>query len=342
MQHLFDAPPLSPTETGAAVRQREAIRLREEQDATEVEIERLQREAEVGKPDRANAAIEAAARFWEGGLATAVCGALDSYRLAIIGRSLLESGESVWIRRGGGVHPIPVASYHIEGASQNPNRWTYACDQSLPNGNRTTRVSGRDIFHVRIGVDPAQPHRGRSPIKQSRTTADILASLEHSLKQESAGPTGTVIPHDNPTDGLASDVRNVNGRVIMPATTALAAGLTAPQHEWRKIRLGPEFTQNETLVHDAIHRVIFAAAGIPWTLISGEGGDSREAWRHFQLVAMRPIGALIVDEFRRTGLTTTVDFPHRSPSDGASVARAYGAYRKAGMADGEARRVAGV
>lgn len=340
MQTLFDVPTtdwMEPTQTGAA------IRLREEQDATEREIERLQREAEIGKPDRANAAIEAAARFWESGMATADCSALDSYRLAIIGRSLLESGESLWLRRGGGVHPIPVSTYHIEGAtSQNPNRWTYVCDQSLPNGTRTVRVQGRDVFHLRIGIDPAQPHRGRSPIQQSKTTADILASLEHSFKQEAGGPTGTAIPHDNPNDDLAADVRTLNGKVIMPATTALASGLTAPQHEWRKIRLGPEFSQNQVLVHDAIHRVIFAAAGIPWTLISGEGGDSREAWRHFTLTVLRPIADLMVAEFRRTGLTTTVEFPHRSPSDGASVARAYQSYRKAGMDDAEARKSAGV
>ena len=313
------------------------------------------REAEQGTSDRLLATIEAVVGLWERSLASATSTTITRRQLAIIGRGLLLSGESVWPVRAGSLGFSPASTWEVSGTGDSPRQWRYRLHIQAPNGQRSVSRSGADVCHFRIGTTATRPWEGCSPLVSAGLTVSALRKLETSILHESGGPTGQLLPvpasgetEDGQTDQndvLAGDLACLRGKVGLLETSAGGydtgrAG--APARDWRPIRIGPTFGDHESAVRQQLEDSIISAAGVPHVLLTGQSGDTRESWRQFVFSTIRPLADLIAEEATRAGVTTTIDTSALAATDVAARARAVRQLVEAKVPIDEARAVAGI
>ena len=101
--------------------------------------------------------------------------------------------------------------------------------------------------------------------------------------------------------GVAKDIRDARGRVIVPETTRAGIGqgaAAAPQRDFESSRVGPDPSANALALQDSAAMAVLRALGIPPGLYTGSGGASREAYRQFYAVTVNPLARLIEAELR--------------------------------------------
>ena len=312
-------------------------------------------EAEQGTSDRLLATVEACVGLWERSLASATSTTISRRQLAIIGRGLLLSGESVWPVRGGSLGFSPASTWEVSGTGDSPRQWRYRLHIQAPNGQRSVSRSGADVCHFRIGTTSARPWEGCSPLVSAGLTVSALRKLEGSILHESGGPTGQLLPvpaggevadgEPDPSAALAGDLINLKGRVGLLETTSGGYDQgrgAAPARDWRPSRLGPEFSPNESTVRQQLEDSIISAAGVPHVLLTGQAGDTRESWRQFVFSTIRPVCELVADEMSRAGIATVIDTSALAATDIAGRARAVRQMVEAGVPLGEARLAGGI
>ena len=281
--------------------------------------------------------------MWERAFASARSETLTAAQLALIGRSLLLRGESVWhVGRGGrlapATHPVTVQGGLYQSG------WTYKLTLAGPTSTRTVSATSGSVVHVRIGTDPGRPWAGCSPLANSALTRDALAFVERSLSQEHSGPVGSMIAVQDPESNteVSAAIGTAKGSVLLGDSAA--TGLTGdPQrNDWKPYRFGPAPAQSSVLARDNLERAVWSAAGVPVELLRPSSGvDAREAWRRFLFAVVAPIGQIISGELRRLGLDAELDWTELRASDLASRSRSYKQLTEAKVSEADARRICG-
>lgn len=297
------------------------------------------------------AAVEACAGLWERAFGAAVSDVLSAPMLAFVGRSLLLRGEAVIVRADGQL--VAGSSWDITGMGARPGTWRYAVDVSVPSGTLTVRTTGASVFHPRIGVEPARPWFGRSPLASMSESLRLLTAAESSLADELGGPVGHVLPVpslDATTDDtgarLEDKLASLKGRTFLGETMAAGWGegkTGAPTRDWQPARVGPDPSGSTVLLREQVSATVLAACGVPVELIRhSEGAGAREAWRRFLHGTIGPVGAMVGAEARRAlGSDGMLSFDALFASDLAGRARAFQSLTGAGMDAALARQVCG-
>ena len=297
----------------------------------------------TGETPAGVAAVEAAVGMWERAFASARSETLTAAQLALIGRSLLLRGESVWhIGRGGRLapasHPVTVQGGLYEGS------WTYKLTLAGPTSTRTVSATAGTVAHFRIGTEPGRPWAGCSPLANAKLTRDALAFVERSLSQEHQGPVGSMIAVQDPESNteVATSIGAASGAVLLGESAATGVAGDAQRNDWDSHRFGPNPSQSTVLARDNLERAVWSAAGVPVELLRPSSGvDAREAWRRFLFAVITPLGAIVSGELRRLGLDPAVDWTELRASDLASRSRSYKQLTEAGVAAARAEELCG-
>ena len=316
---------------------------REARGFTEQRIEKAVSEVAGVSPSRKLAAVEAAAGVWERAFASAICPALPAHVLAVMGRSLLVTGEFAAHRNG---NRWDVASdWDIRGDA---DRWDYRLSIPAPSTTITRRVSGASVLHVRIGSEPTRPWEGCSPLANSAATRDVLAAVERSLREEHSCPVGTVIAVSDPQGNaeVAATIGDLRGRVVLTEQSEgdLIGEGPGARNSWMPQRLGPNPDTETVSTRAAVERSIYAAAGIPPELMAGSTSETatREAYRRLVHATISPVGRLVSDELRRLGMDGTLDFEELRAADLQARTRGVGQLVTAGIAPERALEICGL
>ena len=298
----------------------------------------------------------AAARIENGGLAAE---ALSAPILNSMARDLIRRGDSVWLIEVDDRGPIltPAASWDISGGSRR-SKWFYRLDIFGPDKNRTEHAQAENVIHLQWSHDPETPWLGIGPLQRSLLTADGLAQSEAALRDEAAGPRGSLIPvadmigdkegDENPVSALTALIAGLKGRAALVETQTAGAGVgpsLAPQREWTANRLGFDAPASlNTLASDSA-RSVLAACGVPIELLTGaEGTASREALRRFLHGTVKPVGNILQKEFRGKldEPSLVLNFDELFASDLAGRARAFQSMVGGGMETEKAAALAGL
>ena len=271
-------------------------------------------------------ALESAAGWWARGLATASLAPEDRRLvcvtpevLADIGRRLCRYGESLHLIDVAGGMPrlIPAWSWDVQG-SPDPETWRYLVTLAGPSTTESRTVRAESVLHVRYATDPGRPWRGVSPLGWAAVTGALAGAVEASLRDESGGPVGSIMPvpegqtpgadeaganpEVDPLAPLTAAIRAAAGRILVMETTAGGYGdkAGAPGRDWKAERFGPAPPDSMPTIRDCVERSIYAATGIPGPLVSdrGDGTAGREALRRLVATTLQPLGRIIAAELR--------------------------------------------
>ena len=256
----------------------------------------------------ATAVQEIAAGIWSRAFAavkvepeeSAAARALTPDVMAMIGRSLLTSGNSVWAVkvRGGNIRLDPVADYTITG-EPDESTWRYTANRAGPSRQTSQKITSARVVHIRIGTSPTNPWRGRGPLEIAAASSSLAARIEQQLAEEASGPVGGVIPvpHAANTDDLATDLKGLKGQLALVDSTASGWGegrQAAPgagQGDWKAQRLGFNPPTGVAGVRSGVAAQLLAAAGVPVALLGDATGTAlREAVRVMLHSTLTPVG----------------------------------------------------
>ena len=323
---------------------------------TEQIVSHLMASASGGSDGSALAAIETASRWWGLGLSSATVKpsnlALDAVSPSVldgIGRSLCRSGESLFVIdvRQGKVSLTPCGSFSVSG-SDDPTSWMYSCSLSGPSSTRSTTVEAASVLHIRYAPSPASPWRGRSPLQLALDTFKAASLLEGAAKEEFSFTQKQLIA---PRRGAGdfSPIDSLSPDVITKIVDSFAQHVGAPTlvlpADVVPSRLGPSPPDSFALLRDRFESSIYAACGIPPSLLSstGNGGALREGFRQILHSLLKPLGALVAEELReKLSVDASLDFTALRAGDITGTSRALGSLVKAGLTPQAAAAIVGI
>ena len=148
--------------------------------------------------------------------------------MAMIGRALLTSGNSVWAVkvRGGEIRLDPIADWTITG-EPDESTWRYTANRAGPSRQTSQKLTSARVIHVRIGTLPAYPWRGRGPLEIAASSSSLAARIEEQLAEEASGPVGGVVPVPRAanTDDLATrTLKGLKGQLALVDSARRAVG----------------------------------------------------------------------------------------------------------------------
>ena len=328
------------------------------------------RAAGTGSDPSVLGALETAAGFWSRTFASArVTGAPDvkaaavtPWMLSTVARSLIRSGESLWLIEveGGAVRLDPCAYWDVRGQSPNPSTWRIRADRVAPDTSRTDVYSFNRYCLFRYATDPNQPWRGRSPLATARSLSKLASYGEARLADELTSPVGSVLPWpsdpgtaddegDDDVAQLRTEIAALRGSVGVVETTRGGHGLGtehAPRDDWALKRIGANPPAAVVGLHSAAAIAVLNACGVPAALCATDATAAalRDAWRLFLFGSVMPCARLVETELRQKldapGLS--LDFSETRAADVGQRARAFASLVKGGMKTDDAKRVAGV
>lgn len=258
--------------------------------------------------------------------------------LAQIGRSLVEAGEAIWVRRGRRI--MRVDNYGLQ-----PNG---DYQVSAPEGEFVVPPSR--VLHARWAVDLASG-RGVAPLTKARTLRTLMQRLEGALATESNAPVGYLLPI--PQDGAAAnvdklreDLANLKGRIAVIETTRGGWGegsQGAPRRDYDLARMGPDYPQSSISLFDTSRNTVLAACGFPVQLVTNSDGTAqREAWRRYLHGTVSPLARIVAQAATEAGLPITLDFETLFASDIQGRARAFQSLVGGGMDIAQAAAASGL
>ena len=235
--------------------------------------------------------------------------ALTPTVLAMIGRSLIEWGESLHMLKyrmgpsGAEFYLCPAQHQWTVLGGTDPEAWIV--NATLTGAQTVYEASAPRAawLHVIRDADPDRPERGVSPLQRAAVSSQLARMAEDALLTEMHQPTKALIPMPQganvDTDTLRSDIQNRAYQIAFPTTTAAAFGAgrgSAPLTDWKPQRLKP--MPEEALVQladNATARVV-AALGAHPAIMGGGGGNGsvdREANRQMRKMIVQPIARLV-------------------------------------------------
>ena len=302
------------------------------------------------------AVIEASARIWASGLASATVkpdtpalrsvtpGILDS-----IGRNLCRAGESLHMIavRNGQVTLTPVSLWEVHG-TEDHSTWTYRCTVSGPDVARLVTLPGASVLHFRYSPHPSRPWAGRSPVALARDTAQAARRLEKATSEELNFTQQQVLtPRRNQSDYGLGD--SLTPETIQKIVTAFAehvhTGAFVIPADVQAQRLGPEIPDSFALLRDRLENAMYSIHGIPPALIAAQGTGTamREAFRQVLHSLLKPLGAIIAEELRaKLDPAAALDFSELRAGDITGTSRALGSLVKAGITPQAAAAIVGL
>ena len=260
-----------------------------------------------------------------------------------IARELMLTGEAVRLIdvRDGKVDLLPVSNWTItsQAGMTNPRDWNYKLTLPAPGGSITRNVTNESVIHVRLHVDPARPWEGRNPLAACPAFADASRRLERFLEIELRTPVGKIIPVPqaqsdyetadgetvSPLSDLKDGLQKLDGKIATPETMMNTGDgrAAAPSRDWVPQPLQPVFPSHLPEVLESTRSSVFAACGVPVALWSSGAASTREAFRAFLVSCLKPITAVMVEEFsRKLEATIVFDFGALLSGDVAAKARA--------------------
>jgi len=281
---------------------------------TDAVVELLQQRAAGtarGGDPHAIAATEIAAGLWGRAFMAADVQPETTASLAVtpavrelIGRQLIKRGEALFlIELEEGALRLDAASSWTVTGRPDPASWRYQVERAGPSTTTTTRrVRPERVVHVRYAVDPARPWQGVSPLASSRITAALAANTERRLSEESAMATGSVlaVPDGTPKDQLQTDLRGMDGRLVLVESTAGGYGQgmdQAPRRDLIPQRIGADPPETLALLRSQAALAVLAACGVPTALLErSDGTGRREAWRQFLHASVAPVALAVAAE----------------------------------------------
>ena len=316
-------------------------------------------------------AIRAAAGVW--GRALAALEATGPGAAAVtpevshtIGVDIVLFGQSRWLasRNRAGVVELRRAS----GAERTQSGWRL--DFAMPNGIEQVVALESEVLNFHWRSDPSRPWVGIPP--WAGIGADMAAALERALRDELAGPQGTILSSatDPVMGGWGADRRREYGQAISGRTgaegpqdgtidaSAVKQGLTGARRGGMvhitlppgfslkpTTRIGAEPAEAVARLRENIPHEIAAACGVPPAMLApgGGAGGQREAFRQFLHVGVHPMAKRLAAALSGVlGQPVTFDARPLNASDIASKARAYGVLVSNGMSEDEAAAVVGL
>lgn len=304
------------------------------------------------------AAAEIAAGQWGRAFASAkvepetpATAALTPDVLAIIGRSLVRSGEALFelAVRDGMLFLDPVGWWDVHG-EPDPRTWEYHLTLAGPTTTVMRRVGADRVIHPRYAVAPGEPWRGLSPLAVQSSTSGLAAILEQRLREEASGQVGNLIALPSTADSTSFEtgIANLRGKTLLVPTTAggWEAGPDAqPRRDWWPQRLGA--TPPDSLVNlrsDSTLQVL-AACGVPVELVQRSDGTAlRESWRQFLHGTVQPVGKMIARELgaKLDAPDLRLNFDDLMASDLSGRARAFQSMVNGGMDVPKAAQLSGL
>ena len=235
--------------------------------------------------------------------------ALTPTVLAMIGRSLIEWGESLHFLkyrmgpRGTEFYLVPAQHEWTVLGGTDPEQWIV--DATLT-GAQTVyeRSAARAAWlHVIRDAEPDYPWRGVSPLQRATVSAQLVRMAEDALVTEMRQPTKTLIPLPQgaavDTDTLRNDIQNRAYQIAFPTTTSAGYGAgrgSAPLTDWKPQRLKPMPDAALVALADSASSKVVAALGAHPAIMGGVGGNGsvdREAHRQMRKQIMQPMARLI-------------------------------------------------
>ena len=298
-------------------------------------------------------ALETASGMWARVLAGAVVtgdrGALTRRVRHMIGRSLIRSGELLFVIdvQDGQVRLLAASSFEVmEG-------WQYRAEVQQPPGKSASRTYPRSaVVHFMWNCDPLQPWAGISPLGSASYGAKLAANTEAKLAEETGAPSALLLPV--PTDGgdasldaLRADIRNAKGGAVVLEGTAAGWDdeTKGTRNDWKAERLGPMIPEQLRALHGDACAAVLEACGIPAALGSADadGTSQRESYRRWIMASVEPVAELIAEEASEK-LDSEVAFDFRGvwAHDLAGRASAYAKVVTAGMDADRAAALAGL
>ena len=279
--------------------------------------------------------------------------------LGDIGEALVYAGESVWLIdvSEAGVMLFRASSWTV--TSDGPKRWRYRLELPLPDDTWTENVPSSAVFHPRVHVHAAEPHRGRSPLALAGASAEGLAQAERQLSEELSGPVGRLIPApldqlegdgegEDPLAELESSLANLKGRsALVPSMSReWTGGASGPATgDWTSKRIGADPPASVVQLRQDGHNAVLAAAGIPPMMFSvaGQAQASREALRQFLHMTVSPLARIVEAEATaKMGVPVALDFTALHASDVQGRARSFQSLVGGGMDVERAARLSGL
>ena len=249
--------------------------------------------------------VSACTSLWSNGFALAnVQGTdmLDSFDMALLGRSLAVRGEFVALIRDGGL--VPCSDWDCRTRDGEPIAYRVSVPEA--GGGRSETALAGEVVHVRINVDPAAPWLGVSPLRTASLSAGMLHTIEQALAEvyENAPLGSQIVPMPEQPDqdnaNLGRSFRGQRGRVLLRESVAVsAAGGPTPQTDWRPSDVTPDIQKSMSIeALTAARESIAMAYGILPSLFNGRimGALVREAQRHLAHFTLQPLATIAADE----------------------------------------------
>ena len=235
--------------------------------------------------------------------------ALTPTVLAMIGRSLIEWGESLHMlkyrRTAGGVEFYLCPAQHqwtVLGGTD-PEAWIVDATLTGAQTVVTTSAPRAAWLHVIRDADPDRPERGVSPLQRAAISSQLVRLAEDALVTEMRQPTKVLIPLPQgagvDTNTLRNDIQDRAYQIAFPTTTQAGYGAgrgSAPLTDWKPQRLKPMPEAALVQLADNATARVVAALGAHPSIMGGSGGNGsveREARRQMRKQIMQPMGRLI-------------------------------------------------
>ena len=319
----------------------------------------------------ATAAVRTSGEWWarvlslaEVSPATPATAALTPDVLARIGRRLAVRGEYVAqiVMRGGRLALVEALTADVEGGDD-PTDWLYRLTVSGPTTTTTRRLPADAVLHVMHDSSPARPWSGVPLWATAPLTAGTLAGVERQLRNEAQGKSGYLLDvsdtGDEPADadatpanpsgpvrGVAATLGTAKGETV--ALPGLAAGTGEPTKTTAATRFGVDPPQSTVMLRQQVEACVFALYGVNPSMVGlgtvASGQLLREGWRALVNITVAGLARSITPALAAALDTPdlALDLAPARASDIATIARAYGIFRRGEMPDADARAAAGV
>ena len=294
------------------------------------------------------AALEAAAGFFRRAFQSAeiegdASGTVTPAILGHVAGQLIRRGQSLLeIRRD---RLAPCGFWYFTGGND-PTTWSALVTHEGPSDQESRNVMFEDLIFCRYSYDPRTPWIGIGPLQHAIRTGELASRLEASLGDEANAAVAMIVPFPekslpegddpefDPLATLTTQLANLRGGLALAETTSGGHGdrSGAPATDWIQRRLGPQFTDAGVELRKSVNASIFAACGIPASLVDpGAASSNREGWREFVFGAVLPLARIIEGELsEKLDSKITFSFKRLMASDVQGRARSVKALVDAG------------
>ena len=298
--------------------------------------------------DGSEAVYTAAVEFGLGLLARAFMSATVTPQIAAITPEYLAGTIIDLITKGNHIAALMVVDgeiilrraewFNIIGGAD-PSGWVYRINVAGPTTSELLTFPQDQVVHIRYNPSAVRPWDGRSPLRNARISAELLARIETSLDQEMNGIVAKIVTHPHGMlatmaehRAAAQAISNSKGRATYQSTGQRAYD-RGTGGSWAQIGLGPEPNATAVALRTQVSQDILSAMGVPSGLyVSNQGTVSREAYRQFYASTVRPYAAIIERELSvKLRESIRLRFHALAAADIVSRVRAYTSLVDSGM-----------